>query len=115
MFAYLRLPPGKVLLAANAEDAAELVKIVGRLAVVHETATAFERLEGGAGNPEQYFNIGRDDDPRMVALRKAGREEAMAEIARAQARLESWLSGAPVGIKDERPLAAVLPHKPREE
>lgn len=114
MFALLRLPPGTALIALGGEDVAELVKIVGRFAVVHETATAFERLPDKRGNPERYVYFGQNDDPRLVALQAEVKNEAAAEMARMQARLESFLSGSPVEIKDERPLAAVLPHKSKE-
>lgn len=108
----LKLPPGAVLVAFNADDCAALLKAASLCPVLLETETALTRMPEGHRDGDQYLSFVRGDDPRMEALVAEVTAEQRAKAMDSLARLEATLTGAPVEVK---PLASVVPHRRRGE
>lgn len=112
----LKLPPGTVAIAFTPEDCARLIEALANCAILNESADAYTRMPEGQRDGDQYLTVIPADDARLAKLREEVRAEGRKEAADMCSRIEAFVSGGPVPAHDpDKPLAVVVPHRPRGE
>lgn len=116
MLAYLKLPPGVVLMAVTPNEIAKLLEALDGCAVVAEAEGdgAFSQMPEKERDPVEYLSFLRRGEPRVEALKKECAVKAAAQMARELEKLESFISGGPVPVSDG-PGARILEHRHKDD